>query len=467
MQMKQMRRSIPNRILRSILPMLLTILAMSVQAQDQTDPLLAAYQKEFVFLDNEIRLLRERIEEVKSDGEIRVAKAGADLQELEAELLAVTAKVDRRSEDLRIVEDEGSSADDATDTLYAILTQAAQRLDNFGIQPFDPQQLSQEIPEQDKMVMELEYGFESSFALLETLSSFRTVEDTFFLVDGTQVAGEIVHLGRIASYGIHDQASGTLAPAGGGRLKMVRTDSGDVARALADGKTPAQLPLYLYESLDASAQTESEKSLRDTIEGGGMIGLVILGIGAVSLLLILLRILTLAVVSRNDSKALGRVAEQVSGGSLEEAEETSGTLPGAMGRIVSTTIRALRLDPAKAEDAVAESVLNEQPKLERYRSAISVFAAVAPLLGLLGTVTGMIATFDIITIHGTGDPKLLSGGISEALITTELGLMVAIPTLLIGNLLASWSDRITSSLEVSALRLINIAGGFDRIEAAG
>jgi biopolymer transport protein ExbB len=71
----------------------------------------------------------------------------------------------------------------------------------------------------------------------------------------------------------------------------------------------------------------------------------------------------------------------------------------------------------------------------------------------------MIATFDIITQFGTGDPGLLSGGISEALITTEFGLIVAIPALLIGNLLSSWADRITSTLEISALRMVNALSG--------
>ena len=82
-------------------------------------------------------------------------------------------------------------------------------------------------------------------------------------------------------------------------------------------------------------------------------------------------------------------------------------------------------------------------------------AAVAPLLGLLGTVTGMISTFDIITEFGTGDPKLLSSGISEALITTKLGLVVAIPSLLLGNLLGGWSGKIKVMLEREALRLSN------------
>ncbi len=82
-------------------------------------------------------------------------------------------------------------------------------------------------------------------------------------------------------------------------------------------------------------------------------------------------------------------------------------------------------------------------------------AAVSPLLGLLGTVTGMISTFDVITEFGTGNPKLLSGGISEALVTTELGLIVAIPALLLGHLLSGWSDGIRDGLDASALAVVN------------
>jgi biopolymer transport protein ExbB len=84
-----------------------------------------------------------------------------------------------------------------------------------------------------------------------------------------------------------------------------------------------------------------------------------------------------------------------------------------------------------------------------------VIAAVAPLLGLLGTVTGMIATFDIITEFGTGDPKMLSGGISEALVTTEFGLIVAIPAVLLGNLTKGWAEGVQGELEGQALELLN------------
>jgi biopolymer transport protein ExbB len=102
-------------------------------------------------------------------------------------------------------------------------------------------------------------------------------------------------------------------------------------------------------------------------------------------------------------------------------------------------------------------VLHEAPHIERFGSAITVCAAVAPLLGLLGTVTGMIATFGVITEHGTGDPKLLSTGISEALVTTELGLVVAIPTLLLGSLLSARASALLATMERAALRIMNLA----------
>lgn len=107
------------------------------------------------------------------------------------------------------------------------------------------------------------------------------------------------------------------------------------------------------------------------------------------------------------------------------------------------------------ENIIHESILGELNFLDRFGAVILVMAAVAPLLGLLGTVTGMISTFDIITEFGTGDPKLLSSGISEALITTKLGLVVAIPSLLLGNLLGGWSGKIKVLLEREALRLSN------------
>ena len=99
------------------------------------------------------------------------------------------------------------------------------------------------------------------------------------------------------------------------------------------------------------------------------------------------------------------------------------------------------------DEAMYEELLATQPKLESYLPVIQVTAATAPLMGLLGTVTGMIKTFKQITLFGTGDAKSLSEGISEALITTELGLIAAIPSLVLYAILSRKSKAILAEME--------------------
>ena len=108
------------------------------------------------------------------------------------------------------------------------------------------------------------------------------------------------------------------------------------------------------------------------------------------------------------------------------------------------------------ESILQEAVLHELPSLQRGLAVLAVMGAVAPLLGLLGTVTGMIETFRIITVFGTGDPKLMSGGISEALVTTELGLAVAIPIMLLHTLLSRRADHILGDMEKQAVGMTNL-----------
>ena len=100
--------------------------------------------------------------------------------------------------------------------------------------------------------------------------------------------------------------------------------------------------------------------------------------------------------------------------------------------------------------------LHVRPYIRRSLSTIAILAAVAPLFGLLGTVTGMITTFHVITLHGTGDPRMMSGGISEALVTTMLGLAVAIPIMLVHTFLSRRVDHIVGDMEEQAVTLTNI-----------
>ena len=311
------------------------------------------------------------------------------------------------------------------------------------------------------MRQELDFVFDESLSLLGRLGTVRAEEGEFFLEDGTLVNGQIVHLGRIASLGFSGDSGGTLAPAGAGMLRVVDSRSENVARALERGDMPRTIPIYLYESLDYLVNRMGPKSIGDIIKSGGIIGYVIVVLGALATILIVLRAVFLYRARGRDEALLEEVVAHVRRRDFGAARRATERPKSALTRVIASTVRCLSDEPKRIDDVIAESMLNEQPALERFRSAITVFAAVAPLLGLLGTVTGMISTFDVITEYGTGDPKLLSGGISEALVTTELGLIVAIPALLIGNLLTGWSDRIASRIEVSALRVVNSASGYE------
>ena len=125
-----------------------------------------------------------------------------------------------------------------------------------------------------------------------------------------------------------------------------------------------------------------------------------------------------------------------------------------LGRVVQAYYKDPNADTETLELRMDEAVLKETPAIERWLGAIKILAAVGPLLGLLGTVTGMIEVFQSITLYGTGDPKLMAGGISQALITTVLGLVMAIPLVLIHALLASRAKGIIQTLDEESVGLI-------------
>lgn len=450
--------------------LLLIAVASTLSAQDSPAPtaaessLINAYQREFIFLDNEIRILEGRLREVRADGEARLQDALVQLQEREGQLLETTAQVDRRNEELRIVLEEEGDVQTADDQLRNIVTQANARLRDAGRETFvESGTLPADavVTDGERLSAELQYVFDASFDLLRERGTIRTETGAFFLQSGQEVTGDITYVGMVGALGAANEDGGTLAPAGGGRLRLVQNESRDVAEDILRGVgTIDTLPLFLYDSLDELVETDRGTTLRETIEGGGVIGLVIIFLGFVGLVLVGIRVALLLRVARTDTNVIDSVFAAVREERMDDALSAAKGHGGAMGRVLAATVDGIRVDPAKIEDVISEAVLNESPVIDRFRSAIAVFAAVAPLLGLLGTVTGMIATFEIITQYGTGDPKLLSGGISEALITTEFGLIVAIPLLLVGNLLSSWAERVTSNIEIAALRVVNIVSGY-------
>jgi biopolymer transport protein ExbB len=125
-----------------------------------------------------------------------------------------------------------------------------------------------------------------------------------------------------------------------------------------------------------------------------------------------------------------------------------------LGRVLAVYDENRDADPETLELKLDEVVLRESSKLERFLWVVKTISVVAPLLGLLGTVTGMIQTFQAITLFGAGDPKMMAGGISEALVTTMIGLMVAIPLVLMYDIVSSSVRRIVDLLDEQSAGLI-------------
>jgi biopolymer transport protein ExbB len=180
-------------------------------------------------------------------------------------------------------------------------------------------------------------------------------------------------------------------------------------------------------------------SLGERINQGGPVGYVILALGAIGLLIAIYKLIVLSGVG-------GRIRRQL------KASEPNTNNP--LGRILAVYHDNQDIDTETLELKLDEAILKEVPPLERWQGAIKVIAAVAPLLGLLGTVTGMIQTFQAITLFGTGDPKLMAGGISQALVTTVLGLVVAIPMVLLHSIVAGRSKALIEVLEEQSAGII-------------
>lgn len=179
--------------------------------------------------------------------------------------------------------------------------------------------------------------------------------------------------------------------------------------------------------------------IKERIQQGGWIGYIILILGAIGLLIALYRFISLWRAERGVKKQR----------KLQQANPKN-----PLGRILSVYNPALAEDVETLGLKLDEAILRETPAIERGLVTLAILAAVTPMLGLLGTVSGMIETFQAITLFGTGDPKLMSGGISQALVTTELGLAVAIPILLIHSSLSSKSNRLIQILDEESAAIV-------------
>ncbi|MGR8931022.1 MAG: DUF3450 family protein [Gammaproteobacteria bacterium] len=173
-------------------------------------------------------------------------------------------------------------------------------------------------------------------------------------------------------------------------------------------------------------------TFKERVDQGGAVGYLIIILGSLAFIVSIYRFIRLALIGKKIQR---------------QFKDAEFRLDNPLGRLLHRLDQTTLNDEEALYLIVEESLTTEQTRLEQGLSFLKLIAAIAPMLGLLGTVTGMIETFQSIALHGSGDPKLMSGGISEALVTTVAGLVTAIPILLLHSLLSGKSQNLAATLE--------------------
>ena len=268
---------------------------------------------------------------------------------------------------------------------------------------------------------------------------------TVINVDGTQTECDVVRVG------VYNAVCGNsyleYVPTKGQYQFLARQPAGRYTSSAGRVSDADASSGYVSFSVDPSgpsggallANLVQNPSLLERINQGGIIGYIILAIGGITLLYAIYKYVMLYMMGRE-----------------VEAQLASSTLNSnnPLGRVLKVGASHMKETIDRLELKLAEAIMAERPSIERGISFVKIVSVVAPLAGLLGTVTGMIVTFQQITLFGTGDPKIMAGGISQALVTTVLGLVVAIPTTLAHSFLQSSARSVVDVLEEQATGIV-------------
>ncbi len=258
--------------------------------------------------------------------------------------------------------------------------------------------------------------------------------------DGTKVNKEVTRVGTFAlvadgKYLDYNSTTGTVSellrqPADRFLASVVELENSN-GEAVAFGLDPSRGSILRL--------LVQAPNLEERIHQGALVGYIIIAVGIVGIVVAIWRFIALMLISAKVQRQL-------------KSDTFSDNNP--LGRVMQVRDKYPNADTEALELHLTEAILGEVPKLSRFLVLVKMISVVAPLGGLLGTVTGMIVTFQQITLFGAGDPKIMAGGISSALITTVLGLVVAIPTSLLYALLNTQSKNIVSILQEQAAGVI-------------
>lgn len=274
---------------------------------------------------------------------------------------------------------------------------------------------------------------------------------------GRMVQGKVALVGPIAYFAGGNPESAGLADIqlGSAEATVIPIDPAftpAIQNLVATGKGEAPVDSSLGNALRIAA---TKDSLVQHYLKGGVVMHPMLLLAVAATIVAIFKWLQISRFKPSTPRDLQVIITHLNEGSTAKAKAHAAGIAGPAGDLLRVAVENSDKDQQYLEEVLYENMLNVKPKLERLLPFIALTSASAPLLGLLGTVTGMISTFNMISVFGTGDPRTLSGGISEALITTEFGLVIAIPALFLHAILSRKIKALLGNLEQSTVAFIN------------
>ena len=366
-----------------------------------------------------------------------------------------------------ILEADAVAVEEEGHFLTALFTEYARAMETRVGVAEAPQLIERLRPIQEKLTQQdLSDGFANSIQQLLTLAAeFNEERLGGNLFEGVALdAAGIEQLGRFAVFGPtsyfavngKDIAGLTITEFGASQpviYDKIHEDYIPPIFKLVMGEV-ARVPLDVTEG-DAIKVAEAKPTLVEHVKKGGLVMYPLLIVALTALILGVWKTIELASIRLKPEQQLHLIIEAVKSGNIEEAKTRVNQINQPVRMLVEEAIEHRDSPRDHLEEIMHEHVLAALPRLERNLGTLAVLGGIAPLLGLLGTVTGMIHTFQLVTVFGSGDAKLLSGGISEALVTTETGLAIAIPILLVHAFLSRRARGIIGQLEFIAVSIVN------------
>ena len=296
-----------------------------------------------------------------------------------------------------------------------------------------------------------------SLARLEEMAGGLTFKGRASGEDGLVKQGQFLLFGPVAYFasedaklvGIANQRVGSLFPVVEPYADPLLTERVKTVVTQGEGQIPFDASLGNARKIEELKETAVEHFLK-----GGTVMWPILLLFCSAMLVVVLKYLSLLFVSLPRAKRLAELLDAVRTKDQARAKALADKMRGMTGRMLQAGVESLDQPRELVEEAMFEKMLDAKSSLNRFIPFVAVSAACAPLLGLLGTVTGIISTFNLMTVFGSGDIKMLSSGISEALITTEYGLYVAIPCVLTHSFLSRKAKSVADKMEQIAVRFM-------------